>query len=97
MLYLHVELLLKTILQKHDLLRNEHNLLGLFNYLPKDAKNEIISLDDCGTFIKELSSISCLFEEWRYIYEYYLSSINLSFLLESANRLYIYTAELLFT
>ena len=81
------ELFLKTLLKKHSSLKQGHNLLELFQSIPEETKNEIIGSNDSQEFIEELNQISCLFEEWRYIYENQLRSLNLRFLFDFAERL----------
>jgi len=85
------ELFLKTLLQKSGSPKGGHNLLDLFNSLPEEIQNEITGLNKSQEFVIELKQISRLFEEWRYIYEHHLKSLNFSFLLEFAERLSICT------
>lgn len=81
------ELFLKALLQKNNRLKSSHRLLDLFQALPGEIKDDIISLKDGELFIKELTKISCLFEEWRYIYERQLISLNFKFLVNFAEEL----------
>lgn len=88
------ELFLKTILNEYDLSpKHEHNLLKLFEALPKEAKNNIIGSNDNQDFILKLKQNSYLFKEWRYIYEHHLRSINISFLFDFAERLSCYAEQ----
>lgn len=82
------ELFLKTLLKINDLpLIGGHDLSKLFCSLPKTIQNEIIGSDDGKEFAFHLKQNSCLFEEWRYIYECQLGSINLDFLFSFAEKM----------
>ncbi len=81
------ELFLKALLQKSKMLKGGHNLLDLFQDLPDELKSNIIGPQDSNLFIEELTRVSCLFEEWRYIYERQLTSLNFRFLLDFAEGL----------
>lgn len=88
------ELFLKTILREINTPQKEHDLFKLFETLPEEIKNDIIGLDDNQEFILNLKQTSCLFEKWRYIYEYHLHSLNITFLFNFAERLSIYAEQL---
>ncbi len=64
-----------------------HNLLELFQDLPHELKCNIIGSKDRKAFIEELTRISCLFEEWRYSYEYQIKSFKFPFLIDFAESL----------
>lgn len=82
------ELLMKTLMKVNDRpLIGEHNLSILFNALPEKVRNEIIGSDDCDTFTFCLKQNSCFFEEWQYIYENQLRSINLNFLFSLTEKM----------
>ncbi len=85
------ELFLKTILREENKFPREHNLHKLFVMLSEKTQKDIIGEDDNEEFISILIQNSCLFEEWRYIYEYHLRSLNISFLFDFAERLSVYT------
>lgn len=82
------ELFLKAIL-KHDGIQQKkiHKLDGLFNELRDDRKREIVGFENAEEFMIQLTNISNLFEEWRYIYERYPSSVEYNFLCELSDRL----------
>jgi len=81
------ELFLKALLQNSKTLKGGHNLLELFQSLPEEIKRDIIGSRNSTHFFEELTRISCLFEEWRYIYERQLTSLNFRFLLDFAEDL----------
>lgn len=82
------ELFLKAILKHDDIQQKKiHKLDGLFNELRDDRKSEIVDFEDAEEFMIKLTNISNLFEEWRYIYEWYPSSIEYNFLCELSDRL----------
>ncbi len=89
-----IELLLKTVLNGFNSPIKGHNLFELFESLPEEAKKNIIGLDDKQDFLLILKQNSCLFEEWRYIYERQPRSINISFLFDFAERLSCYAEQL---
>lgn len=88
------ELFLKALLQKNNELQPGHNLMILFQKLPKEIKEGLIGSQDSKLFFQELSKISCLFQEWRYIYERQLSSLNFSFLISFAEDLSFITNKI---
>lgn len=88
------ELFLKTILRENNASKKEHNLLKLFESLPEGTRRDIIGSNNYQDFISKLNQNSCLFQEWRYIYEYHLRSLNISFLFDFAERLSNYVERL---
>lgn len=87
------ELFLKAILKEANSPERGHNLLKLYDALPADVKRDITGLDNEQDFLSEIDHIACLFEEWRYIYEYNLHSLNFSFLSDFAERLSTYAQK----
>mgnify|MGYP000631005449 CR=1 FL=1 len=82
------ELFMKTLLKiSDDKLIGGHDLSKLFCSLPEKIQNDIIGSDDCDRFALYLKQNSCLFEEWRYIYENQPRSINLDFLFSFAEKM----------
>lgn len=81
------ELFLKSLLKQHGKQLNNHRLLELFNELNKDLETEIIGSDNPKDFKCNLSKISNLFVDWRYIYEQPLAAIEFNFLSTLAERL----------
>ncbi len=81
------ELFLKTLLEINNTLHREHDLLKLFKFLPEEARKNIVGSDDYDDFISKLEQNSGLFEEWRYIYESQVRSIDISFLFDLAERM----------
>ena len=67
-----LEMALKSILAHTVILPKTHELLPLFNKLPKQIQDEVAS--NLGTSLFEirmkLSSANKAFSEWRYCYEY---------------------------
>ena len=88
------KLFLKALLQKCKTFKGGHNLFELFQDLPDEIKSNIIGSKDSNLFIGELTRVSCLFEEWRYIYERHLTSLDLYFLLDFAEELSLITVEI---
>ncbi|WP_394910550.1 RNA 2'-phosphotransferase [uncultured Robinsoniella sp.] len=81
------ELFLKSLLKQHGKQLNNHRLLDLFNELNNDLETEIIGSDNPKDFKCNLSKISNLFVDWRYIYEQPLVAIEFNFLSTFAERL----------
>lgn len=82
------ELFLKAILKHDDIQQKKmHKLAGLFNELGNDRKREIVRSENAEEFMIKLTNISNLFEEWRYIYERYPSSVEYNFLCDLSDRL----------
>ncbi len=93
-LALSCEIFLKTILRENSTPEKGHNLLKLFESLPEETKKDIVDSSDSQEFISQLNQNSCLFVEWRYIYEHHLRSLSISFLFDFAERLSNYTKQL---
>lgn len=87
------ELLFKTILKVHNISAHHHDLYKLFELLPKEVQNEIIGKDDIESFTENLKQNANLFEQWRYLYEISLQSINVRFLFNLAERLSAYITQ----
>lgn len=92
-LSLSCELFLKTVLNAHNSSKEGHNLLQLFESLPEEVRKDIIGQNDRQDFILKLNQNSCLFEEWRYVYERQPRSINITFLFDFAERLSCYAEQ----
>lgn len=60
--------------------RAGHCLEELFDKISTDMKKNIILQVGINNFEEELSMVSNAFQEWRYIYEMDIHSINLRFL-----------------
>ncbi|WP_313133242.1 hypothetical protein [Anaerocolumna sp.] len=87
------ELFFKTILRNHNIPAHHHDLYKLFKLLPKEVQNEIIDKDDYESFTVNLKQNSSLFEQWRYLYESSLQSLNVRFLFDLAKRLSAYITQ----
>ena len=82
------ELFLKAILKHDDIQQKKiHKLDCLFNELGNDRKREIVGSEKEDEFMIKLTNISNLFEEWRYVYERYPSSVEYNFLCDLSDRL----------
>ncbi|MDN0032388.1 hypothetical protein QVN85_05685 [Oscillibacter valericigenes] len=82
------ELFIKALLKINDLsIKREHDLSKLFCSLPETVRNEIIGSDDRDKFTFRLKQNSCLFEDWRYIFENQPRSIDLDFLFAFAEKM----------
>lgn len=81
------ELFLKAILKQNNKEIKTHNLKKLFDGLQENIKREIINSDNEEDFIRKLTNVSSLFEEMRYLYERYSSSIEYNFLCDFSNKL----------
>lgn len=84
------ELFLKAIL-KHN--NNDskgirtHKLINLFEELQEDIKKEIMNSENEEDFRIRLDKVSNYFYEFRYLYEYYPSSIEYKFLCDFSEKL----------
>ena len=76
------ELFIKAMLQKEGSLslKSGHSLEQLFKKLSDETQQRIIKEIPKCDFKTELNNISLAFQEWRYIYEIEIHSINMVFL-----------------
>lgn len=81
------ELFLKSLLKRDGKQTRGHKLIELFEALKDELKDDIIGSEESEEFKCNLSKISNLFVDWRYVYEQPLDDIEFSFLSTFAERL----------
>lgn len=81
------ELFLKSLLKRDGKQARGHKLIELFEALKDELKDDIIGSEEPEEFKCNLSKISNLFVDWRYVYEQPLDDIEFSILSTFAERL----------
>ena len=78
------ELFFKAILKYHNQEIKTHNMEKLFEGLPEEIQKKLVDICICDCdkeeFRNSLRRVSNYFEEWRYLYERYPSSVEYTFL-----------------
>lgn len=88
------ELFFKAILKYENKLIRTHELVDLFYKLSDESKRKIVDSVNEEEFLCKLINVSNLFQEWRYLYERYPSSIEYVFLQELSEKLLVIVDDL---
>lgn len=85
------ELFLKVLLSIHQITSKKHDLLSLYNLLPKKIQEKIL-VQNSSNFFEDLKTISNLFVKWRYLYER-MYPFNYTFLYQFSEQLQVLSEE----